>query len=339
MRPGVAIELNDQSGFIRTVCKNMDGLKTFEELSNVLVQKFPYESCYLQDLLITLDQEYLLEDVSKNNPNELSLYDVTRWSRNIEFFSSYCKASANKYLLQEKLKKIKVAILGLGGVGSNILYNLAALGVCNMKVLDYDEVELSNLNRQIIYNESDIGSLKSEAAKKRINEFLPNANIIFSNKKITCREDIEEIIHDQDFVIGAIDHPRDKIMYWLNSACSKFSIPLLCGSLDSRVAMYYSIIPGKTGCIQCWEDNASKSSPLFNKLIQEQDFNVSNSPNVAIMPIISILSGLLSSEFLKAVTQIGPLQSEGNLCMFDFMTSQVTISESWTRNPDCSICS
>jgi len=267
----------------------------------------------------------------------LTEYDLTRWSR-IEFFGAHCKATDNKYSYQEKIKLSKVVILGLGGVGSNILYNLAAMGVCNIKAVDFDDVELSNLNRQIIYNEADIGQPKSIVSKDRISSFLPSANIEFINKKLSCIEEIEEIIFDQNFVIVAIDDPREKIMDWCNLACVKQNIPFLCGAIDSRLAICYTIIPGKTGCIECWKTHSSKSTLLFQNLLQNQNFVSSNNRNIAIMPFISILSGLIANEFLKIVTGIGIPQSVGQLCSFDFVSSQITISESWKRNPVCSIC-
>ncbi|OGT38470.1 MAG: hypothetical protein A3F11_05030 [Gammaproteobacteria bacterium RIFCSPHIGHO2_12_FULL_37_14] len=185
-------------------------------------------------MLTVLDKEYLLEDTDRNYPTELTEYDTTRWSRNIEFFGAYCKANDNKYSYQEKLKNVRLAVLGLGGVGSNILYNLVAMGIHNIVAVDFDKVELSNLNRQIIYNESDIGQLKSEAAKNRISQFL-SANIQFINKKMTNSEDIADVIAGQDIAISAIDHPREKIMDWVNMACVKHNIPFLCGSLDSKL--------------------------------------------------------------------------------------------------------
>ncbi|MHB1949412.1 MAG: HesA/MoeB/ThiF family protein, partial [Gammaproteobacteria bacterium] len=266
------------------------------------------------------------------------IYDTTRWSRNIEFFGAHCKANDNKYSYQEKLKSTKVVIFGLGGVGSNILYNLAAMGVCNIKAVDFDEVELSNLNRQIIYNESDIGILKSVAAKNRISEFLPNSNIDFINKKISSSADIEELISGQDIVICAIDQPREAIMDWFNTACIKYNIPFLCGALDSKIATYYTVFPKKTGCIECWKTNAKKTGFIFQNLIQQEAFISSSSPNVAIMPFISIISGLISNDFLKIVTGIAEPQSLGRLCSFDFISAQITISESWEKNPDCQVC-
>jgi len=336
--PGVAIEMEDSSKFIATVCKLMDGEKNPAQLKQALSPLFPKETPYLENLLTVLDNEYLLEDVSRNYPDKLTDYDTTRWSRNIEFFGAHCKAMDNKYSYQEKLKSTKVVIFGLGGVGSNVLYNLVAMGVHNIRAIDFDEVELSNLNRQIIYNESDIGQLKSVAAKNRILQFIPDANVEVINKKISCGMEIEELISGQDIVISAIDQPREKIMDWFNVACVKQNIPFLCGALDSRLAIYYTIIPGQTGCIECWKASASKSNFMFQNLIQEEGFVPSASPNVAIMPFISIVSGLIASEFLKIVTGVAEPQSLGKLCAFDFISSQITISESWQKNPACLMC-
>lgn len=338
IRPGVAIEIEDPSKFIANVCTLIDGEKDLNQLKQILYLSFPNETRYLEDLLTVLDNEYLLEDVSRNHSGNLTDYDITRWSRNIEFFGAYCKTTDNKFFYQEKLKSTKVAILGLGGVGSNVLYNLVAMGVCNIKAVDCDEVELSNLNRQIIYSESDIGQLKSIAAKNRISQFLPQAKTEFINKEITCIKDIEEIIADQDIVISAIDQPREAVMDWINVACVKYNVPFLCGALDSKLAICYAIIPGKTGCIECWKVNANKSSLRFQNLIQHKGFVPASSPNVAIMPFISMLSGLIGSEFVKIVTGISEPQSLGRLCAFDFVSSKITISESWEKNSDCLVC-
>lgn len=337
-RPSVAIEMDDSSKFIATVCQLMDGKKNLTQLKQALSGIYPKETFYLETLLTVLDSQYLLEDVSRNYTEQLSSYETTRWSRNIEFFGAHCKAQDNKYSYQEKLKSAKVVIFGLGGVGSNVLYNLVGMGAQNIIAVDFDEVELSNLNRQIIYNESDVGKLKSVAARNRILQFSSEVNIEFINKKISCSANIEELIFGQDIVICAIDQPREKIMDWFNAACIKHNVPFLTGALDSRLAIYYTILPGKTGCIECWKASASKSNFMFQNLIQQKDFVPSKSPNVAIMPFMSILSGLMACEFLKIITGLSEPQSLGKLHAFDFYSSQITISESWEKNPACLIC-
>lgn len=336
--PGIAIEMDDSSGFIAEVCRLMDGKKSLEQLTQSLEFSFPKEIPYLGDLLAALDGALLLEDTFDNVPDGLSEYDITRWARNLEFFGAHCKAKENKYSHQAQLKSIKVALLGLGGVGSHVLYDLAALGVQNIRGVDFDKIELSNLNRQILYNESDIGLLKTEVAKNRILQFLPQANIEFFNKKISSVEDIEFIISGQDIVISVLDQPREKIIDWLNEACTKQNIPFICGAFDSKCAIYYSVVPGKTGCIECWKTSAKRSGSLFQEIIQRKGFVSSSSLNVAISPLISVLTGLILTEFLKLTTKIGEPQSLGRLCSFDFANAKISVAESWERIPLCSMC-
>src|SRR5437588_12808643 len=100
-RPGVAIEMKDSSKFIATACKLMDGIKNLAQLKQGLSPLFPKETPYLENLLTVLDNEYLLEDVSRNYSDKLTNYDAARWSRNIEFFGAHCKALDNKYSYQE----------------------------------------------------------------------------------------------------------------------------------------------------------------------------------------------------------------------------------------------
>lgn len=166
----------------------------------------------------------------------------------------------------------------------------------NLKNKINKKVELSNLNRQIIYNESDISKLKCEIVKKRISEFQSQANIEFINKKISNMEEINEIISDVEFVICAIDQPREKVIDWFNLACVKRKIPLLCGSLDARIVSFFTVIPGKTGCTECWRHD-SKYPLSFQTLIKNKAFVKAISSNVAIMPMISLMAGLMTGEF------------------------------------------
>lgn len=314
----------------------MDGVISFDILKEKISSTYPKESQFLHNLLAVLDNEHLLEDCFFNK-NSFD-YDQERWSKNTEFFGAYCRSNENKYEKQHKLSMIKVTVLGLGGVGSNVLLNLAALGVLNIKIIDFDVVSLSNLNRQVLYNELDIGNYKCDIAKTKILDFLPEANIEQFNKKIESEHDIEKIIYDQDFVIAAADVPRDLILDWVNKACVKFKIPYICGGLDSMWATYYSIIPGVSGCMECWKHNASKQNYLYQDIVREDDFYAVVSSNVAIMPLISIVSGLISSEFLKIVTGIADPQALGKLCAFDFKTASITVQELWNKEPECPIC-
>lgn len=337
-RPGIAIEIADDNNFIRKVCEEMDGKKTVEEIYFNLKINYPQEVIYLDDLLTVLNNEKLLEDTTVSKSTSFTPYEINRWSRNIEFFNSYCKATENKYQLQERLNKARITVLGLGGVGSNVIYNLAAMGVKNIRGVDCDVVELSNLNRQIMFDEKDIGKDKASLVSKRINSFSPATNIEVIHKRITSSSQIAEIILDQDLVVAAIDHPRDQIMDWINDACVKNSVPFICGSLDSDIITCFSIIPGQTGCIECWKKNKVGKQLLFQDILKADTFVASNNPNVAIMPMISIVTGIISSEILKLVTRIADPLSLGKLYSYNFITAESKILEQWQPHPECSTC-
>ncbi|CAM4449490.1 MAG: hypothetical protein LEGION0403_FIIPPAGN_02260 [Legionella sp.] len=132
--PGLSINLNDEAKFIYNVCCMMDGATHLDVLKEKISLIYPTESQFIEDLLTVLDNEYLIEDSFYT-----SVDDKERWSKNTEFFGSYCRANENKYQKQKSLSTIKVSILGLGGVGSNVLLNLAALGVQNFRIVDFDE--------------------------------------------------------------------------------------------------------------------------------------------------------------------------------------------------------
>lgn len=337
-RPGAAIEVDDENRFILTVCCLMDGERDVAAIKQDLSQDYPEDANYLEELLTLFDMEGLVEDVSVNQVSDLTKYELDRWSRNIEFFGAYCRSDENKYLHQEALKNTKVTIIGVGGVGSSVLLNLAALGARDIRIVDFDRIELSNLNRQILYNDSDIGKSKADVAKEKIVAFYPDAKIEAISTKINSSEDIEKLIEGRDFVINAADQPRGKIIDWLNAACVKQALPFICGALDFKYAICYSVLPGKTGCIECWKSSARESNPVFQDYYHHEGFRASSMLNVTIMPFISIVVGLMATEFLKIVTNIQPPQSLGSLRSFDFETGLISELESWAIDADCEVC-
>ncbi|OGT63239.1 MAG: thiamine biosynthesis protein ThiF [Gammaproteobacteria bacterium RIFCSPHIGHO2_12_FULL_45_12] len=337
-RPGVAIEIDDQNKYVLTACQLLDGCRDIQDLKSSLSKIYPEDAENIEELLELLDSEGLLEDVSTFDRGGLTEYDVERWSRNAEFFGAYCKSNENKFSHQKKIKNTKVTLLGLGGVGSSVLMNLAALGVKNIRIVDFDKVELSNLNRQVIYNEADIGKFKAEIARDKILAFYPDANIEPVSLKIASSLDIENLIDGRDFVINAADQPRGEMIDWLNVACVNKRKPFICGALDYRYAVCYSVVPGQSGCIECWKVGARQSSRIFQDYLNQDGFFPAPSLNVAIMPFISIVGGLVAADFLKIVTGIKKPASLGKLQSFDFETGHISIIESWEKNAECLMC-
>ena len=176
---GQSAEIPDPTGTIEYLLQAMDGKSTLPQLHQVVVQKYPTIS--LEDVagaVEQLDHAGLLENGAFNSVgSSLTEYDLKRWERNINFFGSFSDLHTNKYEAQNRLKTARVALLGLGGLGSHLLYDLVALGVHTIRAVDFDTIELSNLNRQILYTELDIGKSKTEAARERILGFNPHLNL------------------------------------------------------------------------------------------------------------------------------------------------------------------
>lgn len=141
---------------------------------------------------LNIKMEQNLIEINGKFIDEKSIY-----SRNIE----------NSY---EKLKNSRVCILGLGGLGSNIANSLARSGIGNLKIVDFDKVEVSNLNRQL-YRLIHIGMKKTEALKSIIEEINPFINIICDSRKVDT-ENILEIVKGYDIIVEAFDSAESKAM-------------------------------------------------------------------------------------------------------------------------------
>lgn len=105
----------------------------------------------------------------------------------------------------EKLGNINVLIIGVGGVGGYVLEALVRSGIKNITIVDYDVIDESNLNRQVITNSSNIGKFKVDEAVKRARLINPNINIIAINKKLNCNSLLELLENDFDYIIDACD--------------------------------------------------------------------------------------------------------------------------------------
>lgn len=337
---GKAQKIYDPDKFIYSFCKLLNGEKNINEVKEELEFNHPNKVNYINDIILTLNNAYILEDVNiLNYDSALSEYDKIRWSRNIGFFANYCQINDNPYKHQTQLKQIQVTLLGIGGLGSHILYDLAALGVYNIRAVDFDKIELSNLNRQILYAETDIGKNKTDVAQARMKDFFPENEFDFITKKLNNFNDMEEVIIGSDIVICVADKPRLEIQKWLNNACVKHNIPFLTGGLDVNRAVLCTILPGKTGCIECWKKSVETGDKtIFDLLQSENNFSNFAVPMPAIVPLVSTLTGLILSEFIKIVTHVSKPQSLGKLLTFSFDNLNIVETESWSKHADCTIC-
>ena len=217
---------------------------------------------------------------------------------------------------QEKLKSSKVFVSGLGGLGSVITLYLAAAGVGSLRIVDKGKVELSNLNRQILYGSGDIGKRKAEAAKKKLERLNPNVKIEAIARTFTERN-ANDLIDDSDVIVDALDNYPTR--YILNRVALRKKVPFFYGAVRGFQGMLTSIIPGKTGCLRCL---------------------VPTPPAPSLVPIMgvtpAVIGCLQTAEVIKYIVGIGELLMN-RMLLFDGLnlTFEVITFKKRETCPDC----
>jgi len=170
----------------------------------------------------------------------------------LEFYSRQIVLPEIGYNGQLKLKDAKVCIAGLGGLGSPAALQLSAMGVGHLRLVDRDVVELSNLQRQHLYNVRFLGYPKVEVAAKRLHELNPNIEIEPLPLSVNT-ETAYEIVEDVDVVVDGLDRMTPR--YALNRACQKAGTPYVFAAAIMTFGNVSTIIPGETPCLECFQGN------------------------------------------------------------------------------------
>jgi adenylyltransferase/sulfurtransferase len=218
---------------------------------------------------------------------------------------------------QEKLKQANIFLAGAGGLGSPISLFLAATGIGRIRIVDEEVVELSNLNRQILYEDADLGKRKAACAKNKLEKLNPHIEVEAISERIE-KENAEELIGRCDIIIDAMDNYYNR--YILNQIAFKKGIPLVHGAVEEFYGQVTTIIPGKTSCLKCLLPESPAQQPW---------------------PIISVTCGLIASiqatEVVKYVLGIGDLL-ENRLLILDGLHARIQ-EITLESNPGCEICS
>jgi hypothetical protein len=258
---------------------------------------------------------------------------------NVNYFSRFLKLSDSRSAAQDKLRNSSVALLGLGGAGANVLKLLTGLGIGSIVAVDYDRVELSNLNRQFFYRESDIGRLKTEAANEIVKQANSNINFRTIDKKLCSPDDVANVIKGTDLVISTIDEPNFLALRRVNRACINEKIPCIFGVMQVTRGRVFSVIPYETGCFDCLHVYYHKTDPLF--VDQFRGFHESNFQHlhIAFGPDIFSLCGRVVNEAVRILVGHMAPSTHANQVEIDFETGQSSVVRSWPRYPEeCPTC-
>jgi len=169
----------------------------------------------------------------------LSDLELKRYSRQIRLFGTAG---------QEKLKNTCVFIAGAGGLGSIVSIYLAAAGFGRIRIVDCDRVELSNLDRQVLHANADVGRNKVDSAKETLLGLNPEIEVEALAETIG-EESIDRLLAGCDLIMDAMDNFPTR--YLLNRAAQRRGIPLFHGAISGLQGQATTVIPGRSACLRC----------------------------------------------------------------------------------------
>ena len=187
---------------------------------------------------------------------------------------------------QKKIKDAKVLIIGMGGLGCPLLTYLASWGVCNVGIVDYDKVVLSNLNRQILFNTSDVGKFKVNQAKYKISKLYNKIKIKTFRIKFT-KKNIDTIIKKFDIICDGTDNFNTR--YLINDYCKKNKKILISAAISKFDGHLFKF-------------NFKKKGPCLRCFMPEQPLEENNCETEGIFaPVAGIIGAFQANEVLKTV--------------------------------------
>lgn len=256
------------------------------------------------------DQISIMPSIGGGKETKLTSNDLSRYNRQI-IMKEFGKIG------QKHLKSTNVSIVGVGGIGSPVAIYLAAAGFGNIRLIDKDYVEFSNLNRQILHWENDIKRAKVKSAKKKLKKI--NSSIKVEAKHTALTEDnVHKLLETSDLVIDGLDNFETRFL--VNKFCVANNIPFIHAAVFGLEGRLTTILPHKTPCLRCFLPQKPKEQKNF--------------------PIFGATAGIIATlevtEAIKTVCNIGtPLKNR--LLQFDGKAMnfyEVAIE----KDPNCPIC-
>lgn len=241
---------------------------------------------------------------------------------------------------QEKLASSRVLVAGVGALGSIVATSLVALGIGEIVLVDFDTIETSNLNRQLLFRDRDVGKPKVDVASKYLSELNPDVRIHVYNDDI--RSVPREVYASCSVVVDSLD--TFEARRWLNSICIDTKRPLVHGGMYGWFANVQVVIPFKTPCLECQplipaERLQKACTPPGKRRKQESNPELKKKKNriPSFSTISTIIGGIQAQETLKLILGGKKTPPLSNYMFYDGRSGLFTVLE-LKRNPECIAC-
>ncbi|ASL48955.1 Sulfur carrier protein ThiS adenylyltransferase (plasmid) [Burkholderia sp. AD24] len=333
-----SLVVDDRDGWKRASLERCNGEHSIAGIASALSENGHAVGVdELAGFLDSMRASKVLADASAFSKGMLTEPQRERYSRNLNGFAVLADGDETAGSLQQRLFDGHVLMLGAGGLGSLTSLALAMAGCGKISVIDFDTVELSNLNRQA-YTTADLGSTKVDALRARIAAANPEVVVNTVARRLNGPADVRNAIADfrPDIVVAAIDRPTIGADRWISDACFEAGVPAVFNSVSAGKGLLWSKVPGSTGCFQCDELWAAQNSPehfQVRRCREEHDLiPATSASSYSAMTI----AGFMASDIMRHL--LGrPMASAGKLVVIDFPTLAVNLHDK-PAHADCKIC-
>ncbi len=325
----VAASVGDK-GLIRTIQKHTCLDSSLAELKDFYINNhentnttlFSYPCINLVSTIAAIEAVKVILKIG--NYCEKPLYiDLWDYSFSYEIHGIQQKSSSSdKQNLLSKLKKSKVLIVGCGGLGSPVAYTLTQMGIGKLGLVDFDTVDISNLNRQILHSTDKIGMLKVKSAEAFLKELNPDVEIYAYDEKFSV-ENAESLIKDYDIIVDGLDNLPTR--YLLNDICYFLKKSLVEAGVLGFNGLATVIITDIGPCYRCTFPETSDDSSI-----------PSCSETGVLGAVPGIMGTLQAVEVIKQLTGIGETLLN-KIIMFDALNTEFTLLDIY-KEDSCVLC-
>src|SRR5580658_325290 len=330
---GIAGEIEDPTGSIWSLLEYMDGTRDIDRIVRAVIAAHPSETAgNVRDAIAAMTESGYVEDAGSPDPAELSNREKERYSRSRNYFRWVdLIPRVSTWEPQVALRRARVTVAGLGGTGGFAAMALAAGGVGKLHCVDGDAVELSNLNRQVLFDEDDIGSAKVDAGVRRLRRL--NSDISVTGECVNLREeDLVPLAKDCDVLLMAADKPEE-LRLWTNRACLTVGRPWVNVGYHGPVVTVGTYVPWASACWECVRAADEEQHPLAVDLD-----TVRHSAENAVIAVSAGLTGVLAAHAVITLLTGVPPATPGQLQAINLVQLNSPFVISSDRRPDCPGC-
>jgi bacteriocin biosynthesis cyclodehydratase domain-containing protein len=261
----------------------------------------------------------------------LAATDAARFIRQLPYFDDF----GDPVAAQRRLRDTTVAVLGCGGLGTWALAALACAGVGRFVLIDDDIVELSNLNRQVLYGVKDVGSAKVSCVARWLAGFDPSITVDCQRRRIRGPGDLATL-GDCDALLLCADWPPYELARWVNEASLALQLPfVMAGQQPPLVKLGPTFKPGHGACFACHEIRLRREFTRYDELAQAR---MAAPPAATTLgPASALIGSVLALEVLHLLLGVWPVATHDRVFLLDIRTLELR-SEAVGQEAECSVC-